>query len=177
MVVLRAVIPSVSAADEALVGAVAFCTVEADDVVVKRVAAVNVMVVLEIIVGTPAVACTVVISCVVKGVVRMVAVRGVVVTRGVEISVVGALDVVAAVGGMVAGTWILGLETVISEGVVLSETRADDILFVVVVEVVWELIVWGVVVAMAANGVVFKTWVLVLITLLVGCTCGCGVGM
>lgn len=163
-------VPSVSAADEVLVEAVVFCTVMADDVVVKSAAAVNVMVVLESIVGSPAVACTVVISCVVKGVVCVVAMRGVVVTRGVEISVAGALDVVAAVGGMVTGTWISGLETVISEGLVLSEMRADEILFVVVAEVVWELIVWGVVEAMAENRVVFKTWVLVLTTLLTGCT-------
>lgn len=163
-------VPSVSAADEVLVEAVVFCTVMADDVVVKSVAAVNVMVVLESIVGSPAVACTVVISCVVRGVVCVVAMRGVVVTRGVEISVAGALDVVAAVGGMVTGTWISGPETVISEGLVLLEMRADEILFVVVAEVVWELIVWGVVEAMAENGVVFKTWVLVLTTLLTGCT-------
>ena len=77
----------------------------------------------------------------VKGVVCMVAGRVVAVTRGGEISVVGALDVVAAVSGMVTGTWVLGLETVISEGVVLLKMRSDDILFVVVAEVVLELIV------------------------------------
>lgn len=177
VVIPSAVIPSVSAADEVLVGAVAFCTAVADDVVVRRVVTANVMVVLGIIVGTPGGACTVVISCVVKGVPCMVAVREVVVTRGVEVCVAGALDMVAEVGRMVAGTWILGLETVMSGGLVLLEMRSDDILFVVVAEVALELIMWGVVVAMAVNGVVFKTWALVLTTLLVGCTCGCRLGM
>lgn len=58
-------IPSVSAVDEVLVEAVAFCAEEAE-VEVKRVVAVSVTVVLEIIVGTPAVAYTVAISCVVR---------------------------------------------------------------------------------------------------------------
>lgn len=85
VVILSSVIPSVSVADEVLVGAVAFCTAVAVDVVVRRVATVNAMVVLEITVGTPADACTVVISCAVKGVACMVAVRGAVVTREVEV--------------------------------------------------------------------------------------------
>lgn len=70
---------------------------------------------------------------------------------------------VVAVGGMMAVTWILGLETVASEGAVLLEMISEGILFVVVAEVVLELMVW-VVMAMAGNGAV------VLTTLLVSCT-------
>lgn len=70
---------------------------------------------------------------------------------------------VVAVGGMMAVTWILGLETVVSEGAVLLEMISEGILFVVVAEVVLELMVW-VVMAMAGNGAV------VLTTLLVSCT-------
>lgn len=61
--------------------------------------------------------------------------------EGSPVWVVGALGMVLTVGVMLAVTWILGLETVISEEVAPLDMLSEDILHVFVAKVVLGLIV------------------------------------